>query len=355
METSEISFCNKFAINLLSEKMKKLIVDKFNDKYNISITDKNYYILNSKTLNNVIKNYHLVSTKTIGTNYYLYLTKLNNINYCLFIDKKISNGHKYPRIISVKYRFSEDLFNKDTLFHGELVRYHNTKWLFIINDLIVYKNDRLNQNIIERIEIINNIMLNQYKKDDIIEICPLQIKKYFKPNNLNYLINEFLPKLNYKCNGIYFTPLNTKYSKLLFLIKDNEIVKDSNLKNDESKVIDKNMNDNNITKRKKIIINDEENNNVIFKIIKTIQPDIYELFIEDNNYNIVKHSIAYIPTIKCSKNINNIFKENNEDDKYVICNYNIQFDKWTPISEISASKPDNIEKIIYISNKLKLS
>jgi len=350
MDTSEISFCNKIAINLLSDKTKKSIVDKFNDKYNISITDKNCYILNSKTINNIIKNSHLVSTKTIGTNYYLYLTKLNNINYCLFIDKKISSGHKYPRIISVKYRFSEDLFNTDTLFQGELVRYNNTKWLFIINDLIVYKNNRLTQNIIERIDITNDILLNHYKKDSIIEICPLQIKKYFKPNNLSYLINEFLPKLNYKCNGIYFTPLNIKYSKLLFLIKDNEIAKNSNLKSDEIKVID-----NNITNRKKIIINDEENNNIIFKIIKTVQPDIYELYIEDNNDDIVKHSIAYLPTLKCSKNINKIFTENKQEDKYVICDYNIQFDKWIPISEISSSKPDNIQKLLYISNKLKLS
>lgn len=349
METSEISFCNKIAINLLSEKIKKSILDKFNNQYNISITDKNCYILNSKTLNNIIKNYHLISTKTIGTNYYLYLTKLNDINYCLFIDKKISNGHKYPRIISVKYRFSQDLFNKDTLFDGELVRYNNTKWLFIINDLVVYKNNRLNKNIIEKIEIINDIMMNQYKKDNIIEICPLQIKKYFKPNNLNYLINEFLPKLNYKCNGIYFTPLNIKYSKLLFLIKDNENVKDNNLKGSEPKVIN-----NSITKRKKIIINDDQDNNIIFKIVKTVQPDIYELHIEDNN-SIVKHSIAYLPTLKCSKNINNIFKENKEQDKYVICTYNIPFDKWTPISEISSSTPDNIEKLIHISNKLKLS
>ena len=60
---------------------------------------------------------------------------LNNVNYCFFIDRKIKQGYTYPRIISVKYRFSDDVFN-DTLFDGELVKDKNNNWMFLIHNLI---------------------------------------------------------------------------------------------------------------------------------------------------------------------------------------------------------------------------
>ena len=124
METSEISFCNKIATNLISPEFKQKILDSLK-KYEISILDRNCFLLKDKTISNICKNIHLLSTKTVGNPYYLYLTNINNINYCFYIDKKISSGHKYPRIISVKYRFNDSLFS-DTLFDGELIRYNNT-------------------------------------------------------------------------------------------------------------------------------------------------------------------------------------------------------------------------------------
>ena len=121
METSDISFCNKTALNLNSDEKKQEIINLLENNYNIGLKNKRAYIVNDKTINNVIKNEHYISTRTKGNSYYLFLTNINSINYCFFIDKKINEGYKLPRIITTKFRFSNELFN-GTLFDGEMVK-----------------------------------------------------------------------------------------------------------------------------------------------------------------------------------------------------------------------------------------
>ena len=43
-----------------------------------------------------------------------------------------------------------------------------------------------------------------------------------------------------------------------------------------------------------------EANNAVFKVLKTDMPDIYNLYCNDMNANLVKHTIALIPNIKTS-------------------------------------------------------
>ena len=73
--------------------------------------------------------------------------------------------------------------------------------------------------IIDRVNIMHSILLNEYTEDNFENICSLQIKKFFDYKDKNLLFNEFIPSLNYKCRGIYFVPINTKYSKNLYLFK----------------------------------------------------------------------------------------------------------------------------------------
>ena len=366
METSEISFCNKIATNLLSEDFKKSILDKLTNVYNISIFKKSCFLLNSKIATNITKNVHLLSTKTVGNQYYLFMTKINDINYCFYIDKKTSNGHKLPRIISTKYRFDNDIFN-DTLFEGELVRYNNIEWMFIINNIHLYKGKSIDMDIIEKIELIHNIFTHEYVKDQNIDICKIQIMKYFSPNEIEYFINDFIPNLQYKIKGIYFTPINKKYANLLYIFQNNEIYenqKNNTYDNIVSNIIDDtNENKEKIktSNTKKIIhisdispadVNDDDNDLVIFKIIKTGQPDIYELY-ANNNDNDVFHSIAYLPTLKISKQINKIFSDC-DDEIFMECEYSSQWDKWIPLRiNEKSTKSDSIEKVYKITNKLK--
>ena len=138
---SSISFCNKRALNVSEDSFKGQILDILKKNYYVTIKDRYFYIINQKNIKYVEKNPHILSVKSSGSPYYLFLTQIEERNYCFFIDKKIKEGHKYPRIISSIYRFNEELFSQNTLFDGELLRDKNDNWMYIINNLVIYKGE----------------------------------------------------------------------------------------------------------------------------------------------------------------------------------------------------------------------
>ena len=324
METSEISFCSKTSLNVNSESTKSEII-KLLENYDIGIKKKRAYIVNEKTVNNICKNDHYVSTRTKGNSYYLFLTNMNSVNYCFFIDKKINDGYKYPRIITTKFRFSNELF-KGTLFDGEMVK-KIKKWEFLIDDILVYNNRLVEVDLSERINLLNQILINNYEKDEFIDICDLKIKKYFCSNEIEYLLNTFIKNLDYECKGIYITPEKFKYSKLLYIF-------------DES--IKKNHDDEDIIRN----IEYKPDSYVIFRMDKTDKPDIYDLYTNKAFYD-----IAYIPKMKQSKQLKKLYINN--QSLLFKCNYSIEYNKWIPIEEIESGNIDTHSTIKKYEEKVK--
>ena len=161
-----------------------------------------------------------------------------------------------------------------------------------------------NTQIHDRINNCNNILMNKYIDDDFCNICPLFIKKYFDIQEVKYVIEEFIPKLPYRVRGFYFVPLKTSYSKILYLLKDKDYKK-VNSSNKELKS---------------------------FRIIKTVKPDIYELYLyNEQRTNIIKHSYASIPNIKTSKWLKELI--DTKDECVVECKLNPRFKKWVPMKE----------------------
>ena len=118
------------------------------------------------------------------------------------------------------------------------------------------------------------------------------------------MIHEFIPKLSYRIRGFYFVPLKTTYSKILYLFKDNDY--------------------------KKINLNHKKY--ISFRIMKTIQPDVYELYLyNEQKTALEKHSYASIPNIKTSKWIKEFTDDNH--NCIVECQYNSLFKKWVPMKE----------------------
>ena len=147
-------------------------------------------------------------------------------------------------------------------------------------------------------------MDNEFIDDSFCNICPIVIKKYFDIQEIEYIINEFIPKLTYRIRGFYFVPLKTSYSKLLYIINDNDYKS----------------------------INSSNKNTVSFRIIKTINPDIYELYIfNEQKTNLEKHSYASIPNIKTSLWLKEL--TDSKEECIVECKYNKRFKKWVPIKE----------------------
>lgn len=338
IRTQNISFCNKVAINIINSEAKQDIMNVLKNKYNITMKHKYANIINKNTLQYLSKQPHLISIKTGGSNYFLFLTKLENTNVCLFIDRKVKQGYTLPRIISTKFKFNDDLFN-DTLMDGELVKDNDNNWMFIISNIIVYKTKIINYNIVDKTNLLYNILKNEYNKDTILDICPLFIKKLFKYNEYNKLITMYIPNLKYSIRGLYFNTLNSKHSNHLFMYPSN---------NNDSK---------NFKKFKKINKSPEEKqeqNEVIldknFVIKNTEQPDIYHLYVMKDGI-ITYYSIALIQKLKTSKILKKWFNDNTNTSCIVKCKYNTKFSKWEVLDiNNDTNIPSNYNNVIKYEN-----
>jgi len=380
---SKISFCDKQCSNVNDNKTKGQIIQDIDIKYGIQIVTRDYNIINPNIVRNVLYHQHILTPYTHGNPYMLYLTRIDNINCALFIDKKLKDGYTYPKIHCVKYRFSDELYEKDTIFTGELVRDNERRWFFLIDNLLLYKGMKTNEkNILSKFELINKIMENDYTPDKYLEICPLYIKKLFLYKDIKKMVNDFIPNLSYMCKGIVFYTLNNKHSNYLYMIpRENQIqVMTSNEIDDiieekypdlynkknsmanETMCIpdsingngDNNDNDNsnnnsnettNLTNNTSInIINNSqevkeelktieiEANNAVFKVLKTDIPDIYNLYCNDMNENLVKHTIALIPNIKTSHLLYYTFNsKSNNLGLTMECKFSKVFEKWIPL------------------------
>jgi hypothetical protein len=160
--TEYISFCDRKADNVRTDNLKIKILDNLQEKYQIDISFKPYNLLKHTRIPCVDKHPHILSIRTVGNSYFLYLTNIDGVNYCFYIDKKVdAPRHMYPRILSVKYRFSEELFN-DTLFDGELICDAEGRWYFILSDVLIYKGQLLNNQTINTLSIKDAIERTGY-------------------------------------------------------------------------------------------------------------------------------------------------------------------------------------------------
>ena len=352
----DLSFCSDGAHNVVNSEAKEFIINRLKKKYDVEITKKHAYVLNSKSIYFLEKTQHIISIKSSGTNYYLYFTNINNINYCFYIDRKIKAGYTYPRIISVKYAFSESVF-EDTLLDGELVRdiNDNDSWIFLITDILIHKGTKLDCNIINRFNTLYNMLTNDYNKNHDLDICPLIVKKLFLYKDYDELITKFIPSLPYKTNGLYFNSLNTKHANQLYLFKN------SNNRNSGNKSYTNNINSGNKSYNNMNNGNTNNDNNgnngnsdntksdIILKIKQTEKSDIYDLYCKnrDEEQNI---GIACIPNLRTSKLVRKILETMNNTEKtdyvYMKCKYNDKFKKYEPVSKADSSTLTDINKII---------
>ena len=416
---SQISFCDKQCSNVNDNKVKAQIVDIIDKKYGIQIISKDYNLVNPNILRNISYHQHILTPYSHGNPYMLYLTKVDNINCALFIDKKLKDGYTYPKMHCVKYRFSEELYEKDTIFTGELVRDNERRWFFLIDNLLLYKGMKTNEkNILSRFELIYNIMDNDYTTDKYLEICPLYVKKLFLYKDIKKMVEEFIPNLSYMCKGIVFYTLNNKHSNYLYMMpRDSQIQikssseiddivqdkypdlwekKQSSTNNHNHKYEHEHENESNTNENKHVSIVSSvsdtiiiesninntnsniniiqntsktvevesviEHNNVVFKVLKTDIPDIYNLYCFENNStntnttntNLLKHSIALIPNIKISHNLYYTFNSKpNNLGLNMECKFSTIFEKWIPIKFVD-NTIFNKNTIEDIENKLKV-
>ena len=309
---TKTSFCDKQIDNVTDNPMKKYILDNLKTKTSISFDSRYAKIYNDKFKKN-LNNPHIMCVKSSGTPYLLFCTQINNVNYCFLIDKKIKDGYEYPKIFIVQYRFSPELF-QGTLFETELIRDKNQEWSLLIGD--IYSENGLslkNIQIHDRINKCIDIMEKKYINDSFCNICPIQIKKYFDLQEIEIMLYEFIPSLSYRVRGFYFVPLKCSYSKILYLMKDEDYKK----------------------------VNNPNKTYNSFKIVKTVKPDIYELYLyNEQKTSFQKHSYASISNLETSRWLKQL--TDIKEECFIECKFNPLFQKWSPILNKETNTADTI-------------
>lgn len=297
------SFCNKEIDNVTDNSIKKYILQNLSLKTGIKYNQRYAKVFNERFSQN-LNNPHIVCFKSSGTPYLLFCTQINDTNYCFLIDKKIKEGYEYPKIFIVHYRFDPDLF-QGTLFETELIRDKENQWSLLIGDIYTYEGNSQSQvQIMDRINHCIDILETKYQHDSFCDICPLHIKRYFDIQEIQTMIDTFVPTLNYRVRGLYFVPLKPSYSKILYLFTDEDYKETNSVKK----------------------------TSITFRIIQTPTPDIYELYLHNEQRSMLqKHSYARIPDLKTSEWIKKL--TDLKEEVNVECKYQPSFQKWCPLKE----------------------
>ena len=355
--------------NDLKDKIKSLIssIGTFN------IKGKYYNILNKKTINHLKSYKSYLSLRTYGKGHVLFLTKIKSNkgtkNYCIFINKK------NEIMFLSKFKFNEELF-EGTLFDGELVKNSSGEWIYFIDDIAYYKSQNvITESFMERYNLIQSILKEEYIEDNSLSICKLENKTYYELNNIQYLYDLQKNELDYKCSGLYFKNNDNFSDNYLYpfpecrsdykvnqmksngllnihtqesinqpLVSSSDILSplsDDSPKHNKVKMtfntMEQSMND-----KSKI----EISNKCSFEIRITNLPDIYELYAYNNSNVLEKISYASIQDLKTSNLCKELLK--GKDKEMVLCLYNKNFKKWKPIEK--SNTIDNIQTINIVQN-----
>lgn len=343
MQTGIISFCGKnTGVNIKSNDTKRLLTEKLN-QYGINILKKHFDKFTPEIEKRIKQTNHLISIKSNGNPYLLFLTRFNGVDTAMYVDKKIQHGYFLPRIIIDRLSFKSTLF-EDTIIDGEMVKINDEKWLFVMNDLFVYRSRKMIKfSLLQRLKKLHEILETKYFPIPNQKYA-IQIKKYFKG------IDEaltFRDELEYTSRGIQYKPVNNRFKYILknfddSLITDVKRVKYSStnkflegsavLLNEKPAERIEEVYDINCSKQPPPVVPSAtvQSDSLIkaLQLQKTDQPDVYKLFEGDSDIG-----IASVSTMKTSKMLSKAFANVNLNEKKLFeCEFSERFQKWVPIT-----------------------
>jgi hypothetical protein len=348
-----ISFSDRVAFNIKSNDHKDIILDQLKSLYNIKILQRHHHNLDNNNVNFILSN-HLMNLRSNGNRYYLYFTLYNNIETMYFIDKKIHPGYQRPRIIFGRGLFDKKLF-KNTLLDGEMVKCKDNSWAFLINDIVCYEGKYLNKVMLpDRLKIIYNLLEYQYTPDETIDVCKYKVKSYFHMYKESIeTIMELSSNLNYTCRGIYIYPYDLKYKPKLYNFDESSVINVVRKTKDitEFKSMEIEKTDKVCTKdacneiaaaaptaataATSPSINVLNNEERMLYIVKTNEPDIYNVYDNEDVLNKPSIGIALVQTLADSKLLRNEFRDKNAitNIKFV-CVFVEKFKKWRALRSV---------------------
>ncbi len=354
-------FCNKRCTMVQEEKFKEEIIQSIEEIGTYGFENKYCHFLNKRNMDLLKGNDFKIGLSTFGKKYNLYLKNIRGKNYSFFINKKSKE------IILGKLVFTLPLF-QGTLFEGELIKNSRDEWIYLVNDLIYYEGKSIVTEKWEDRNIkLNKLLKEQYKHDEKSH-CKIIMKQYVSTNFLNSYVNDYIPLLSYKCNGIMFKNIFNFSHNYVYIFPDtekNEVkekivkkkiedikVEEKSPEEEEADFLSMLGNECEVHKYEEEKEEEKVEEEVLSKdtycrfiVRSTTLPDIYELYCRTKT-GIEKHSIACIPSMATSTMMKKMFE--NESHLIMRCKYHYHFKKWEPYEIHHNDKIDTLSRINYV-------
>ena len=316
----EVKYLDSVGHVVIQQQMKNNILKRLEEWYGLNLSqscDKYFCFMNQDDINELLDYNYLCSYNIKSRKIFLYLTIYSGINFTFYIDKH--------EIISVKHRFSKDLYEKDTLFEGELVPGYT-----LLSDIIIYQGEKTaGKSGLEKIKLLNTTIDKKYVPDVILDVSKVVVKDFVHYSQLESFWEDYKKTLPYKnkINGLIFRPTDKTTRNIVLNENKCNISVEKAKKDIQQKITEK--------------IDTNKFKTVCFKMYKTKKPDVYQLFLLDKkNKKELLYDIASIPDIITSKKIKKMIGKH----KYLMvnCKYDTLFKRWKPIRKSTRKNPDDI-------------
>ena len=171
-----------------------------------------------------------VALRSRGNPYYLFLTRVDGAGVCAFVDRKVQDGHFYPRVILAHMCFDERAFD-GTVIEGDLLRMGGgdpppgpppgggggggggpSHWVFVCTDLLADRGvdlkasgDRLDDRLARLSRLLSP---TSHRPDLATDVCLMRATRYFSVSQLRDVVERQLATgmIDYEVNGIVFRP-----------------------------------------------------------------------------------------------------------------------------------------------------
>jgi hypothetical protein len=309
----------KVGVSNLRSLDKKYYKEILTNLYScINLYKLRYQIINDKNHLDEIKNgKYIITSHFQGHNYIYFMTLINNSKYNLLISKKElkynleQNNINEIKIFILDTNSLDDCYYKNTIFDGRLIRNHKSEGFYIVQEnYMLCGNNIQTINIKDKLSNLENVidMINlKINKEQNVEFKLCRLYEY---NELPDLIFNKIKNTQLKINGIIFLPLTSQKHYIYTNDSEFEELKNKTINFSNTKL---------------------SNSESEFLMKKTNVPDVYELYIDEDNNNYVKEGIAHIPNIKTSHFYKKIFSDKNMIK--VKCIKSEKFNKWIPICD----------------------
>ena len=196
----DVQFCDHMSIKI-DFNIKRQLILKLKSILEYGHLDQRSTLTSSSPPDDQQSEYLITVKLPVSSSFYLLVTIIDAVPLTVFINKS-----NHSEMYSVKFRFDKEIYQKDTLFEGDLYLNNRNTWSFYISDISARTMD-----FGERLLLINSIIKTKYTWDIMMNVCHLEIKPFFLKEQLD-------KKSSVKILGYIWCPLNTTRPKLIHLI-----------------------------------------------------------------------------------------------------------------------------------------